>query len=132
MALISVSPLDGKEIARYPEMTTGEWQTVLQQTQEAFHLNHKAGFAQRARWMHAASAELTKQKEALARLMALEMGKPLAQGRSEVDKCASVCAYYADYTAKALEPENVATERPCASCGKPKPASSVCARARAW
>ncbi|MBC7447390.1 MAG: aldehyde dehydrogenase family protein [Hymenobacteraceae bacterium] len=31
----------------------------------------------------------------LARLAALEMGKPLAQGRAEVEKCAATCRYFA-------------------------------------
>ena len=33
----------------------------------------------------------------LARLAALEMGKPLAQGRAEVQKCAAACRYFAEH-----------------------------------
>jgi len=38
---------------------------------------------------------LNSQKAELAHLMAIEMGKPLTQGISEIEKCASVCRYYA-------------------------------------
>jgi succinate-semialdehyde dehydrogenase/glutarate-semialdehyde dehydrogenase len=38
------------------------------------------------------------------------MGKPLAQGRSEAEKCAWVCRYYADTAAAALAPEPVETD----------------------
>jgi succinate-semialdehyde dehydrogenase / glutarate-semialdehyde dehydrogenase len=42
--------------------------------------------------------------------MAIEMGKPLAQGRAEAEKCAWVCRYYADNGASFLGHEAVATE----------------------
>jgi succinate-semialdehyde dehydrogenase/glutarate-semialdehyde dehydrogenase len=42
--------------------------------------------------------------------MALEMGKPVAQGRSEVDKCAWVCRYYVEHGAAFLAPEAVVSD----------------------
>ena len=42
--------------------------------------------------------------------MAVEMGKPLAQGRSEVEKCAWVCSYYAENAESFLRPEPVSTD----------------------
>ena len=42
--------------------------------------------------------------------MALEMGKPVTQGRAEVQKCAWVCEYYADHAEKMLEPEIIQTD----------------------
>ena len=60
--------------------------------------------------MTKAAAILRSRTEDLARLMALEMGKPVRQGRAEVEKCAWVCDYYAERAAGFLEPETVATE----------------------
>ncbi len=48
--------------------------------------------------------------EEYAALMATEMGKPVAQGRAEVEKCAWVCDYYADEAPRFLAPEDVATD----------------------
>ncbi|HET8646273.1 MAG TPA: NAD-dependent succinate-semialdehyde dehydrogenase, partial [Vicinamibacteria bacterium] len=45
----------------------------------------------------------------LARLAALEMGKPVAQGRAEADKCALVCRFYAQEAERFLAPQAVAT-----------------------
>ena len=39
-----------------------------------------------------------------ARLMAVEMGKPVAQGKAEVLKCAAACRYYAEYGREMLAP----------------------------
>src|SRR5439155_171613 len=56
----------------------------------------RTSFADRAPKMRRAADLLDERKEELARLMAIEMGKPLAGGRSEAEKCAWVCRYYAD------------------------------------
>ena len=39
-----------------------------------------------------------------------EMGKPIAQSISEVEKCAWVCNYYASHSAEFLSEEHIQTE----------------------
>lgn len=51
----------------------------------------------------------------LARLMALEMGKPVDQGRAEVEKCAWVCDYYAKNAPGILAPGSVNVDEAAAS-----------------
>jgi succinate-semialdehyde dehydrogenase/glutarate-semialdehyde dehydrogenase len=46
----------------------------------------------------------------LSLLAAREMGKPLAQSRAEVEKCAWACEWFADNGPTMLEPERIATE----------------------
>ncbi|MHB1070148.1 MAG: NAD-dependent succinate-semialdehyde dehydrogenase, partial [Gemmatimonadaceae bacterium] len=50
---------------------------------------------------------LDEEREPLARLATLEMGKPVAAARQEVSKCALLCRYYADEAAALLAPEPV-------------------------
>src|SRR5690606_33504119 len=49
-------------------------------------------------------------RTAFADLMAREMGKPVMEGQSEMEKCARVCAYYAKHGPTFLKPELVQTE----------------------
>jgi succinate-semialdehyde dehydrogenase/glutarate-semialdehyde dehydrogenase len=67
-------------------------------------------FADRSARMRAAAGILERRREELARLAALEMGKPLAQGRAEVDKCAWVCRFYADEGEGFLSPLEIRTD----------------------
>ncbi len=60
--------------------------------------------------MQAAAANLRDRVDELARLMVMEMGKPVAQARSEIEKCAWVCEYYAEYAAEHLQTEHYETE----------------------
>ena len=57
--------------------------------------------------MRAAAEILEAEKERFARMMTLEMGKPLAQARAEVEKCAAGCRFYAGHAEKFLADEPV-------------------------
>src|SRR5690606_6476910 len=67
-------------------------------------------FADRARLFRGMAERLRSRKDELARLMAIEMGKPLAQGRAEVDKCAWVCEYYAEHAENHLAHDVIPTD----------------------
>ena len=70
----------------------------------------RVDFSTRAAVVLAVASELEARKEALAKLMAIEMGKPLAQGRAEVEKCANACRYFALHSQRFLEDVSIATE----------------------
>ena len=53
---------------------------------------------------------LVERADELARLMALEMGKPVAQGRGEAEKCAWVCRYYAENAEAFLRPREATSD----------------------
>ncbi|NNG16665.1 MAG: NAD-dependent succinate-semialdehyde dehydrogenase, partial [Gemmatimonadales bacterium] len=63
-----------------------------------------------ARLLRAIARTLRDRTDPLAGLMTREMGKPIVQGRAEVDKCAWVCDYYAEHGSAFLTPEEVATD----------------------
>jgi len=70
----------------------------------------RSSWEERATVLQRAAQRLTEERDAYARLMAEEMGKPVAQGLAEADKCAWVCRYYAENGAAHLAPETIATD----------------------
>jgi succinate-semialdehyde dehydrogenase/glutarate-semialdehyde dehydrogenase len=64
---------------------------------EAAFLGLKAStYAQRAGWMRRTADLLEAEVDSVARMITVEMGKPLAQSRAEAFKCAKNMRYYAD------------------------------------
>jgi succinate-semialdehyde dehydrogenase/glutarate-semialdehyde dehydrogenase len=110
MALQSIDPKDGSLIREYDETSPAEVKAALAAAHAAYLGWREAPFAARARPMRRAGELLRERKEELAKLMALEMGKPLAQGRAEAEKCAWVCDYYAAEAEGFLRPEPIATD----------------------
>ncbi len=83
---------------------------ILEAAHDAWRGWRRTSHAERAGVLRRAAALLRERKAKYARLMALEMGKPLAQGEAEVEKCASVCTYYAEHAAAFLADEPIETE----------------------
>ncbi len=110
MGLRSLNPATGEVIAEYPEATPAEVGMILLEASCAFAGWKRTGFAERASKMRAAADLLDQRKEPLAVLMAREMGKPLAQGRGEVEKCAWVCRHYADHAQEMLADRDAKTD----------------------
>jgi succinate-semialdehyde dehydrogenase/glutarate-semialdehyde dehydrogenase len=110
MAMLqSINPATGEVRAEYEEMTPGAVSSVIDRADAAFAAWRASSFADRAARMRKAAAALRSRSEELSALMALEMGKPVRQGRAEVEKCAWVCEYYAERSEDFLRPEVVAT-----------------------
>lgn len=110
MSHVATNPATGAVIATYPELTAKELRTAIATAHKAFARWQRVSFATRASKMREVARLLRDQVSPLAELMAKEMGKPVAQGRSEVEKCAWVCEYYAERTATFLRPEMVETD----------------------
>lgn len=110
MAIASINPATGETLRTFEEMPSARVGEILNQAHQAHETWRATAFAERARLMKVAAQVLRQRQDAYARLMAEEMGKPLPQGRSEVEKCAWVCDYYADTAQNFLAPEPVATD----------------------
>jgi succinate-semialdehyde dehydrogenase/glutarate-semialdehyde dehydrogenase len=83
---------------------------IVEEADRAFQAWRRLDFAERATPMHRVGALLEERKDALALLMAREMGKPIAQGISEAEKCAWVCRHYAEHAHSFLVPEPIASD----------------------
>ncbi len=110
MPIESLNPYSGQTIKTYEEYAPERVDEMLRLAESAHRSWRQSSFEQRSEPMRRAGAILRDRKEEYARLIACEMGKPLAQGRAEADKCALGCDYYAENAAAFLEPEEVATD----------------------
>ncbi|PYQ23409.1 MAG: succinate-semialdehyde dehydrogenase, partial [Acidobacteria bacterium] len=110
MTLKSINPATDELLREYPEASDQEVRTILLEASCAAAGWKQSRFPDRAQKIRRAADLLDERKAELARLMALEMGKPLAQGASEAEKCAWVCRYYADNAERFLSPEPVETD----------------------
>ena len=110
MTLRSVNPATDVLVREYPETPPEETARILAAARAAFGSWRRTGLAERAGPMRRAAALLRERRDALARLMAVEMGKPLAQGRAEAEKCAGACEHYAAEASGYLAPEEIETD----------------------
>src|SRR5438046_9310367 len=105
MALSSINPSSGEVLESFEEATPATLERVLAHAWQAFLGWRERPFAERAACLREVARVLGAKKVEYARLMALEMGKPVAQGEAEVEKCAWGCEYYAEHAARFLAPE---------------------------
>jgi succinate-semialdehyde dehydrogenase/glutarate-semialdehyde dehydrogenase len=108
--LQSIDPCTGERIREYPETTQKEVAAVLAAADRAQRDWREVPFEERAWLLRRAAERLRGEQERCAALMASEMGKPLAQGRAEVEKCASACEYFADRGASFLASETIQSD----------------------
>jgi succinate-semialdehyde dehydrogenase/glutarate-semialdehyde dehydrogenase len=106
--LRSINPANGQTVKEYAEDTPSALAAAMELAGRASREWRRAPFADRAAVLRAAAARLRARAAGDARLMAIEMGKPVAQGRSESEKCAWVCEHFAEHAARYLAPEPVA------------------------
>ncbi len=108
--LQSINPATGEVAGAYEELSREAAARAIDESHAAFERWRETSFAERRALMERAAAVLRERSGEYARLMAVEMGKPVRQGRAEIEKCAWVCEYYATNAADFLAPETVATD----------------------
>jgi len=109
MTIATIDPASGQTIKTFEQMTDAQVEARVQRAAETFREYRKTPFAERARNMLKAAEILETEKNALGRLMTLEMGKPLRAAVAEAAKCATACRYYAENAQKFLADEVVET-----------------------
>src|SRR5690625_2631666 len=110
MPMESVNPATGEVIATYEEMNSGELNAIAEQAVEAQITWRQKRFDERAAILRRVADLLDSNKEEYARLMASEMGKPLEQGRSEIEKCSWGSNYYAEHAELFLKDEMIESD----------------------
>ncbi len=109
MSIASINPADGKTVQSFDALTREQVEDNLDLAVTAFKVHRATTFEQRAIWMRKLADLLKAEDDKLARLMTVEMGKPIAAAEAEVAKCATACRYYADNAVRFLSDESAPT-----------------------
>lgn len=95
--LQTVDPATGADGKAYDGHTAAEALAIARDVRAAQIDWRRTGFAERARLMREAAVVLRRRAGEFAEIMCAEMGKTLHDGRSEVEKCAFNCDYFAEH-----------------------------------
>jgi succinate-semialdehyde dehydrogenase / glutarate-semialdehyde dehydrogenase len=109
MPIASINPSTGELLKEFRALDPVQIEAKLAKAAHAFERHRRTSFAQRAELMMATAQLLEQEKESLARIITLEMGKLLRAGIEEVTKCVSGCRFYAENAERFLADQNVPT-----------------------
>ena len=107
MSFESRNPYTNQVIAHYPEDSPKNVKSAIEAAHQQYLSWRRTPFAERSACLSKVADLLEARKDNLAKTMAQEMGKPLQEGISEIEKCAWVCHYYAAHAEKFLAAESV-------------------------
>ena len=110
MAIATINPATGVTLKEYEAHTSVEIEERLERAARIFTEYRRTSFAERASWMMQAAGILEREKDDFARLMTIEMGKPVRAARDEAVKCARACRYYAEHAKQYLADEEIKTD----------------------
>ncbi|MCS6834119.1 MAG: aldehyde dehydrogenase family protein, partial [Flammeovirgaceae bacterium] len=105
MNVRTINPYDGSLIAEYTSWDSSRLQESLLLAESSFRKWRKIALEERGSLMRSLSDKLLSQKHALVELISLEMGKIRSEAIAEIEKCASLCRYYAEKGATFLKEE---------------------------
>lgn len=92
----SINPATGETIEEFSEHTHDDIERALENAEIAYRDWRRTSFSRRAELLTRVADQLDRRRDALAETAVKEMGKRIAEARSEVEKCASACRYYAE------------------------------------
>jgi succinate-semialdehyde dehydrogenase/glutarate-semialdehyde dehydrogenase len=105
--IASINPATGETVATFEPLTPPALESKLALAAATFRTYRRIPIADRAHCLAKAAHILESEKDHFARIMTLEMGKPIEAARQESAKCALACRYYVDHGARLLAPERI-------------------------
>lgn len=108
MAMATINPATGETEFEAELHTPAEVEARLAKAQEAHEKLRTMTYAERAKLMLVAADLIESEVEKTAVMLTREMGKPIAQSRGEVLKCAKNMRFYAEKSEEFLAPQVLA------------------------
>ncbi len=110
MDIKTTNPFNGTEVGSFVSISSAELTDRLDRAAAAFSSYRKVPLQERCDLMNKAGEVLRAGVEEYAKMITLEMGKPISESRAEVLKCAWVCEYYAGHAVDFLKPEEIESD----------------------
>jgi len=110
MPITSINPATGEKLKDFSAFNDAEIEKRLSRAERAFLRYRRQPFAKRAQLMMTVAPLLHAEKDELARIVTLEMGKLFRAATEEVEKCARACRFYAENGERFLEDEAAQTD----------------------
>lgn len=107
----SINPATGEQLAEFDTWDQDTLDEVVTQAGYGFTDWAKlTPLEDRCALLRRLGDVLTDDREILAEIITMEMGKLYSEALAEIDKCATLCDYYADHAADFLADEDVASD----------------------
>jgi succinate-semialdehyde dehydrogenase / glutarate-semialdehyde dehydrogenase len=108
--IITQNPTTEERLQEYTLMSVEEVNQRLQGAEEAWSTWKQMSIEQRGNILKKVAVVLANKKEDYAQLITAEMGKVITSSRAEIDKCISLCNFYAENTSQMLKELEITTE----------------------
>ncbi len=92
-AITSISPIDGKVIAKVKNATLEDYEHIVKQAEEAFKIWRKVPAPRRGEIVRQIGEAIRAYKDDLGYLVSLEMGKIYEEGKGEVQEMIDICDF---------------------------------------
>ena len=107
MPIATINPTTGETVETFGAHDGAEVTRRIAKALDAHLTLRNTSYAQRAEWMVVAAEVLESDVENAARMITVEMGKPIAQSRAEVLKCVKCMRFYAEHAQSFLAGESL-------------------------
>tara|TARA_B100000683_G_scaffold74436_1_gene73198 strand:- start:13 stop:1377 length:1365 start_codon:yes stop_codon:yes gene_type:complete len=92
----SVNPSNAELIASFSTKEKQSWKKELRHLEQGYLHYQNVSFKLRKSYMQKLKKNLLAQRDHLAKIISIEMGKPILEARGEIEKCAWLCDFYAN------------------------------------
>lgn len=107
MSIQVVNPANGKIIKSFESEKPSTIHKKIDKSNKAFMRWRLLSVEERGEVVQKIAEDLEKNKKKYAKIISVEMGKPILQSIAEIEKSAKVCEYYAKNSKQFLLPEHV-------------------------
>ena len=103
----SINPATEQVLARYASMSAEALTVALEEARTTAMVWSRVEVELRAAMLERVAVLLDAKREEFAQLITAEVGKPIAEARAELDKCALLCRYYAEHAVGFLADQRI-------------------------